>query len=246
MPESFALTRFLDLLLRGFEFRMYHAIGLSPADAAERAAKINSALALEVLVAAILIAFFLIVRARLSVEKPGAAQHLAEMIHEQVGDLGEQIIGHGYERFQAFATCIFIFILLCNLAGLIPGIESPTGNPSVPLGLAVLTFLYYNFYGLRANGLGYVKQFIGPVPALAFLMFPIEIISHLARMLSLTIRLYANMFASDMVSLVWFSIIPLGVPLPFMVLHILVSVIQALVFMLLGMIYLSMAVAHEH
>ncbi len=246
MPESFALTRFLDLLLRGVELRMYHAIGLSPADAAERAAKINSALALEVLIAAILIAFFIIVRANLSVEKPGAVQQLAEMIHEQVGDLGEQIIGHGYERFQAYATCIFIFILLCNLSGLIPGINSPTANPSVPLGLAVLTFLYYNFHGLRANGFGYVKQFIGPVPALAFLMFPIEIISHLARMLSLTIRLYANMFASDMVSLVWFSIIPFAVPLPFMVLHILVSVIQALVFMLLTMIYLSMAVSHEH
>ena len=246
MPESFALTRFLDLLLHGIEMRVYQGIGLGAADAAERAAKINSALALEVLIAAILIAFFIIVRMNLSVEKPGAVQHVAEMIHEQVGALGEQVIGHGSERFQAFATCIFIFILLCNLAGLIPGINSPTANPSIPLAMAALTFLYYNYHGVRANGFGYVKQFIGPVPALAILMLPIEIISHLARMLSLTIRLYANMFASDMVSLVWFSIIPLAVPLPFMVLHILVSVIQALVFMLLGMIYLSMAVAHEH
>jgi F-type H+-transporting ATPase subunit a len=246
MPESFALTRFLDLLLRGLEIRIYHAIGMGATEAAEKAAKINSSLALEVLIAAILIAFFIIVRMSLSVEKPGAAQHLAEMIHEGIGGLGDQIIGHGYERFQAFVTCIFLFILLNNLSGLIPGIDTPTGNPSVPLGLAVLTFLYYNFHGVRANGFGYVKQFIGPVPLLAILMFPIEIISHLARMLSLTIRLYANMFASDMVTLVWFSLIPLAVPLPFMVLHILVSVIQAFVFMLLAMIYLSMAVSHEH
>ena len=246
MPESFILTRFLDFLLHGIEMRVYQAIGLGATDAAERAAKINSALALEVLIAALLIVFFILVRAKLSVEKPGAVQHVAEMIHEQVGQLGEQVIGHGSERFQAFATCIFIFILLCNLAGLIPGIDSPTANPSVPLAMAVLTFLYYNFHGVRANGFGYVKQFIGPVPALAILMFPIEIISHLARMLSLTIRLYANMFAGDLVTLVFFSLIPFAIPCVFLGLHLFVSIVQAFVFTLLAMIYLSLAVAHEH
>ena len=127
------------------------------------------------------------------------------------------------------------------------GVETPTGMPEVPLGLAVLTFLYYNYQGIRVNGpIGYLKQFAGPLWWLAPLLFPIEVVSHLARMMSLTIRLYANMFASDLLTLVWFSIIPIAVPSVFLGLHFAVSLIQAFVFMLLTMIYLSMAVAHEH
>jgi F-type H+-transporting ATPase subunit a len=169
------------------------------------------------------------------------------MIHEGVGGLAEQIIGHGYERFQAFATCVLLFILLTNCLGLIPGVITPTSRPSVPLGIAVLTFLYYNFYGVLEQGpIGYLKHFAGPLWWLSWLLFPIEIVSHLARMMSLTIRLYANMFASDLLTLVWFSLIPLAVPAIFLGLHFAVSVIQAFVFMLLTMIYLSMAVAHEH
>jgi len=111
----------------------------------------------------------------------------------------------------------------------------------------VLTFLYYNFHGVRVQGpIGYLKHFAGPLWWLAPLMFPIEIISHLARMMSLTIRLYANMFASDLLTLVWFSLIPIVWPSVFLGLHLAVSVIQAFVFMLLSMIYLSMAVSHEH
>jgi F-type H+-transporting ATPase subunit a len=131
--------------------------------------------------------------------------------------------------------------------GLVPGITTPTSRPWVPLGLAVLTFLYYNFHGIRVQGpVGYLKHFAGPLWWLAPLMFPIEIISHLARMMSLTIRLYANMFASDLLTLVWFSLIPIVWPAVFLGLHLAVSVIQAFVFMLLSMIYLSMAVTHEH
>jgi F-type H+-transporting ATPase subunit a len=188
-----------------------------------------------------------IVRMTLSVEKPNPAQQVAEMIHESVGDLSDQIIGHGYERFQAFVTCVVLFILINNLLGLIPGVVTPTSVPEVPLGIAVLTFLYYNFHGVRVQGpVGYLKHFAGPLWWLAPLMFPIEVVSHLARMMSLTIRLYANMFASDLLTLVWFSIIPLAVPSIFLGLHFAVSVIQAFVFMLLTMIYLSMATAQEH
>ena len=254
MVQTFALARFLDLLLRGTEVKMYQAIGMSSADAAQKATAVNSAFSLEVLVAGALILFFLVVRLTLSVEHPNPAQQLAEMVHEGVGDLSEQVIGHGYERFQAFVTCIGLFVLLNNLiglvVGLIPGVETPTGMPEVPLGLAVLTFLYYNFHGIRVNGVGYIKQFLGPLPwwilPMTVLMFLIEVISHLARMLSLTIRLYANMFASDMLTLVWFSLIPIAIPSIFLGLHVAVSVIQAFVFMLLTMIYLSMAVAQEH
>ena len=230
---------------------MYQAIGLSSADATQKATAVNSAFSLEVLVAGALILFFLVVRLTLSVERPNPAQQLAEMIHEGVSDLGEQVIGHDYQRFQAFVTCIGLFILLNNLigllVGLIPGVETPTGMPEVPLGLAVLTFLYYNYQGIRVNGpIGYLKQFAGPLWWLTPLMFPIEVVSHLARMMSLTIRLYANMFASDLMTLVAFSLIPLAIPSGFLALHALVSVIQAFVFMLLSMIYLSMAVAEEH
>jgi F-type H+-transporting ATPase subunit a len=245
--ESFALTQFLNSLLQGVEVKLYQAIGIGPADAAQKAGEVNSALSLEVLVVAGLIAFFILVRMTLSVEKPNPAQQIAEMVHEGVGGLADQIIGHGYERFQAFVTCIVLFVLFNNLLGLIPGIATPTALPEVPLGIAALTFIYYNINGVRANGvIGYFKQFMGPLWWLAPLMLPIEIVSHLARMMSLTIRLYANMFASDLLTLVWFSLIPLAVPSVFLGLHFVVSVIQAFVFMLLAMIYLSMAVAHEH
>jgi F-type H+-transporting ATPase subunit a len=213
-------------------------------------APINDVFALEMLVAFILIAFFLLVRLTLSVERPMAPQHVAELVHEFVSGMGDQVIGHGHERFQSFVTCVLLFVLLNNviglLVGLVPGVVTPTAQPVVPLGIAVLTFLYYNFHGVRVNGPGYIKQFLGPLWWLAPLMFIIEIVSHLARMLSLTVRLYANMFASDMLTLVWFSIIPIGVPAVFLGLHFLVSVIQAFVFMLLAQIYLSMAIAHEH
>ncbi len=247
MPELFGLTHFVNRLLAGFEIKLYAMLGVVGPDAAHRAYRVNAALALELIIAAILFAFFILVRATLSVEKPNSAQQIAEMIHEGVGGLAEQIIGHGYERFQAYATCVLLFILLTNCLGLFPGVITPTSRPEVPLGIAVLTFLYYNFHGLRANGFfGYLKQFLGPIKWIAPGLFVIEVISHLARMMSLTIRLYANMFASDLLTLVWFSIIPFAVPAVFLGLHFAVSVIQAFVFMLLTMIYLSMAVAHEH
>jgi F-type H+-transporting ATPase subunit a len=207
---------------------------------------IDNILAMEILVALVLLAFFALVRVTLSVEKPGPAQHIAEMLHGVVSDQAESIIGHGYERFVPYVTVVFIFILLCNLIGLIPGFITPTSKPWVPLGLASLTFLYYQYQGVRANGFGYIKQFLGPIWWISWLMLPIEIISHLARVLSLTVRLYANMFASDMVILVFFSLIPIVGSVPFLALHLGVSVIQAVVFMLLTLIYLSQAVAHEH
>ena len=247
MPESFALVRLLNSLLTGAEVKAFQSVGLLPAEAADKAVKVNQALGLELLVVAGLIAFFIIVRLTLSVEKPKAPQQVAEMIYEGIGGLAEQIIGHGYQRFQAFVTCIFLFVLLNNLLGLIPGIAAPTTSPWVPLGLALPTFLYYNYQGVRAQGLiGYAKHFCGPIWWMAWLLLPIELVSHFARILSLTIRLYANMFASDMVTLGFFSLVPVGVPAIFLGLHVFVSIIQAFVFMLLSMIYLSLAVSHEH
>jgi F-type H+-transporting ATPase subunit a len=243
MQETFAITRLLNSLFGGPVSSLQHMIGIerTPATA------IDNVFAVELVVTLGLILFFLLVRMSLSVENPGALQQAAEMIHEAIGGQSEQIIGHGYERFQSFVVCIFLFVLLNNLLGAIPGIPAPTSHPVVPLGLAALTFLYYNFYGVREQGpIGYIRHFAGPVWWMSWLILPIEIISHLARVLSLTIRLYANMFASDLVTLVFFSLIPIAVPAVFIGLHIAVSVIQAFVFMLLTMIYLSLATAHDH
>ena len=207
----------------------------------------DNTLTLELLVMLLLLAFFVIARLTLNAEKPGTVQHLAEIIDEFVSNQGEAIIGHGYEPHVAFATTVLLFIVLCNCWGLLPGIETPTANPVVPLGVALLTFLYYNWNGVRAQGLwGYIKHFAGPIWWVAPLLFPIEIISHLARIMSLTIRLYANMFASDLLTLVFFSMVPLGIPVIFLGLHFGVALIQAYVFMLLTLIYLSQAVAVEH
>ena len=247
MPQSFVLTHLLNQLFGGLLAAGFHAVGLPADKASAQAASVVSAFTIEVLVAAALIAFFLAVRATLSVEKPGPVQHIAELIHEAIGDQAEQVIGHGYQRFQAYVTCIFLFVLCNNLVGLIPGIEAPTTSIMVTLGLAVPTFLYYNYYGVKEQGVvGYIKHFAGPVWWMAWLIFPIEGVSHLARVMSLSVRLYANMFAGDLVTLVFFSLIPVGVPVIFLGLHLFVSLIQAFVFTLLTMIYLSLAVAHEH
>jgi F-type H+-transporting ATPase subunit a len=207
---------------------------------------IGNALTMELVVMALWLLFFIAARLSLSVEKPNTIQHTAEYIHEFVGSQAGQIIGHGYERFMPFVTTILMFVLVCNCFGLFPGFVTPTSDPVVPLGLALLTFVYYNWQGLREQGpLGYLKDFLGPVWWISWLMFPIEIVSHLARIMSLTIRLYANMLASDLLTLAFFSMVPVVVPVIFLALHFGVSLIQAYIFMLLSMIYLSMAVSHE-
>lgn len=244
MVHQFWITKILNFLFGTAVTALLNLVGLHPADPA---APIDNVFAMEVLVAACLVVFFLIVRFTLSVEKPNPAQQLAEMIQEFSGTHADQIIGHGYEKYQAFITCVFLFILFNNLLGLIPGVFTPTSAPVVPLGVAVCTFLYYNFYGIKEQGVGgYMKHLAGPIWWIAPLLFPIEIISHLARVMSLTIRLYANMFASDMVTLVFFSLIPVAIPAVFLGLHAFVSLIQAYIFFLLSAIYLGIAVTHEH
>ena len=244
MDESLAITRLLNHLFAAPVDALLKFLGLHPANSA---APIDNTFALELLIVLGFIAFFTWVRFSLSVEKPATPQQFAEMIHELIGGLAEKSIGHGYQRFQAYVTCIFLFVLLNNLSGLIPGITAPTTSMMVTLGLAVPTFLYYNFQGIRANGpKGYLKQFAGPIWWMSWLILPIEMVSHLARVMSLSVRLYANMFAGDLVTLVFFSLVPVGIPVIFLGLHVFISLIQAFVFMLLTMIYLSLAVAHEH
>ncbi len=218
-------------------------------------APISNSVAMELLVVLLLTLFFIAVRMRLSVENPGGLQHTMEGINGFVAGLADEIIGHHSAKFVPYLTALGLFILSCNLIGLVPGLESPTAVPIVPLGCALLTWFYYHFAGVRENGpFGYLKHFIGPqegMPLLVrmllpILLFPIEIFSHLARVLSLTVRLFANMFAGEMVTLVFFSLLPLGLPVVFEGLHIGVSFIQTYIFVLLATVYLGEAVAHEH
>ncbi len=243
MPTQLLITKFLNDHFAAPVNSLLHGLHIQPK---YPATPITNSFAMELLVFVVLVAYFIVVRLTLSVEKPAPVQHLAEMTHEFVSEQGEQIIGHGFERFTGYLTVLLLFILLCNLLGLIPGLESPTANVVVPLGFALVTFVFYHYHGVRAHGFAYIKQFLGPVWWLSWLLFPIEVISHCARVLSLTVRLYANMFAGDLVTLAFFSLVPVGIPLIFMGLHLGVAIVQAYVFFLLGAIYLSLAVAHDH
>ena len=242
MPKLF-FTHLLNASFAAPVTALLHALHIQPT---YPQAPITDAFAMELVVFLILLLYFIVVRVSLNVEKPNGVQHLAEMTHEFVSEQSESIIGHGSERFNGYLTTLFLFILVSNLLGLVPKLESPTGVVVVPLGFAIVTWFYYHFHGLRVNGAGYVKHFLGPVWWLSWLLFPIEIISDLARVLSLTVRLYANMFAGDLVTLAFFSLIPIGVPLIFLGLHLGVAVVQAYVFFLLASIYLSLSTAHDH
>jgi len=187
-----------------------------------------------------------LVRLRLSADRPGNLQQAFEMLYEFVSGQAEDQIGHNGLRYLGYFGTIFLFILTANLIGLVPCFESPTQNPSVTAGCALTTFIYYNLVGIQALGFKYPLTFAGPVWWLAPLMLPIEIISHLARCLSLTVRLYANMFAGEQVTMVFLRLTFFLVPVVFMGLHVFVGLIQAYIFMLLTMVYVGGAVAHEH
>lgn len=202
---------------------------------------------LQIVVALALIVLFALLRPRLSMDKPGGFQHFMEVIYGFLRGQSEEVVGHdGPKHLHVFAT-IFIFILAANLIGVLPGFESPTMFPQVPLGFAVAAFLYYNVAGAMKQGVfKYVLHFCGPVWWLAWLMFPIEVISHTGRMLSLTVRLFANMFASESVFLVFVGMVPLAVPMIFLGEHVFKAFLQAYIFALLMMVYVQGAVAEEH
>ena len=241
--EQLWFTALLNRIFGPAVLALLEAIGIHPR---HPATPISNSFSMEVLVALFLLTFFLAVRLRLSVDQPGTLQHAAEWIEDFFGNMAHEIIGHNYRAYHSYIVILGLFILTSNLIGIIPSFESPTAVPLVPLGCALLTWFYYHFQGLRTNGLGYFKHFMGPVWWLAPLMFPIEIFSHCARLLSLTVRLYANMFAGEMVTLVFFSLVPIGVPIIFEGLHIGVSLIQTYIFTILACVYLGEATAHEH
>jgi len=203
--------------------------------------------AMELVVGLIVIVLFAVLKPRLSVDRPGKFQHIFELIYQFVTGQADEQVGHEGYHYAAYFGTIFIFVLFANLIGLIPGFISPTMVPSVPAGIALATFCYYNIVGVEANGIfKYMAHFAGPIWWMAPLMIPIEICSHLARPLSLTIRLFANMYAGEQVTVVFLKLTLLFVPTLFMGLHVFVSFLQAYIFMLLTMMYVAGAVAHEH
>ncbi|HSP67434.1 MAG TPA: F0F1 ATP synthase subunit A [Bryobacteraceae bacterium] len=202
---------------------------------------------MELLVVAILMILAALVRSSLSADKPGKLQHIFELLYGFLKTQASEVGIHHPEKYSAFFGTLFVFIAAMNLIGIIPIFESPTMAVFVPAGLAISTWVYYHVMGVRELGpVQYMKHFLGPVIWLAPLMIFIEIIGHFARMLSLTVRLYGNMFAGEQITTVFISLTRLVVPVLFMGLHVFVAFLQAYVFSLLTMIYVSMATSHEH
>ena len=201
---------------------------------------------METIVLIALILIFAIFRTRYSVESPGRIQQAFELFVEFVNEQLESNVGHDGHKYLGIVGTLAVFLISCNLLGLIPGLMSPTSNVNVPAGCAVVVFLYYQFQGFRKQGLvTYVKHFMGPVWWLAPLMLPIELISHFARPATLTIRLFANIMAEELVIAIFFGLFPLIVPLPFMAFAIFGGLLQAFIFCTLTMVYLGGAVATE-
>lgn len=172
-------------------------------------------------------------------------RNLLELIMAFVVGLAEDIIGHKAKNYIPLLATCFIFILFMNLLGLIPGFVPPTDKMNVTVGLAVVIFLSTHYYGVREHGIAYFKHFLGPVWWMAPIMLPIEIVSHLARPLSLSLRLFGNITGDHLVLSIFLGLVPFVVPSVFYGLGLFVSFMQAFIFTVLSMIYIAGAVAHE-
>lgn len=213
---------------------------------AEKKLEWMNSMSMEVLVIVLLMAVAVLLRPKLSVDKPGKFQLLLESIYTFLRDQAHEVVGHGYQKNVAFFSMLFIFILVSNLIGIIPTFEAPTMFYWVPAGIAICSFFYYNTQGIQEMGfVGHLKHFAGPMWWLAWFMFPLELISHCIRPVSLTIRLFANMLAGEQVTLGFLALVPILVPVVVMGLHVFVSFLQAFIFTVLNMVYVGGVVAHE-
>jgi F-type H+-transporting ATPase subunit a len=200
------------------------------------------------LAVALIAAVLIPVSRRLSVGSPGKVQQVLELLLKGLEDLIEEVVGHGWGRpFLPFILGLAIFIFVCNIFGLFYFLQPPTQNTSTTFGLSITAFIFYNVIGIRKNGLvNYLKHFAGPMPLLAPLMVPIELISHVARMLSLALRLFGNIYGEHTASAIFFGLLPFLLPWPMMGLGIFGSLLQAFIFIMLTMAYLNGAVGEEH
>ncbi|MDA8169990.1 MAG: F0F1 ATP synthase subunit A [Nitrospiraceae bacterium] len=199
----------------------------------------------------VLIVVALIIRASMSLV-PRGVQNFMEIVGEAMLNLSVDNIGHKWgEFFFPLIGTLFLYILVGNCFGLIPGFFAPTANINTTASMAVPVFLIYQFWGFKVHGLHYIKHFLGPIRSLAalplmMLMFVVEVISHLARPLTLSVRLFGNMIAKHLLLLVLGLLVPLVIPTAILALGVLVSVVQALVFTLLSALYIAGAVEEAH
>lgn len=231
-----------------------HALGISPV--------IQAA----VLAIAILCLAGLLLRRQIAAAEGGVVpdegvtlRNVTEVLVDGLASIAQTTMGDEWRRYFPIVGTIFAFILVSNLMGLVPGIGGATSDVNTTTAWAIISFGVYNAIGIKTHGFWYVNQFLGPsffeatlfgkhihVRPLFFFFFPLDIVLHLARILTLSVRLLANMFADHTVVAVWIGLIPVVIPAVFMALGLLVACLQALVFSLLTMIYIGMALEEPH
>jgi len=177
---------------------------------------------------------------------PGKGQNVWEAIIGGMEDFVVQNMGEAGRKVFPVLFTLFVYILFCNLSGLIPGVDAPTANINTNIGMAIFVFLYYNYWGFKLHGLHYIKHFTGPFWWLAPLMLPIELISHLARPLSLTLRLFGNIRGEEIVIALMFFLAPILGSLPIFMLFVLMKTMQAFIFFMLSLMYLKGAFEEAH
>ncbi|MDJ0836152.1 MAG: F0F1 ATP synthase subunit A [Acidobacteriota bacterium] len=210
----------------------------------------NQFLQYDHLVSAVLVALFLVVLSvivRSNVRLiPGKLQQFMEVTIEALLGMLDENIGKEGRRYLPLIGTLAFFIFLCNFLGMVPGFNPATGNFNTTIACALVVFIYYNFEGLKENGAGYLKHFAGPIPLLAPLMIPIEIISHLARPFSLGVRLFGNISGEHMVAYTFYAMTPLLIPVPLMAIGLFAALLQTFVFIMLTQVYIAGAIAHDH
>jgi len=181
-------------------------------------------------------------------EYPEGGQHVWELFGLVIFRFLDDVIGRENGRkFFAMIGTLAMFILLANLSGIVPFLKAPTSNLNVTLGCAIIAFLYYHYQGIRLLGLKqYAAHFAGPNPLIAPIMVPIEFISHISRVLSLSVRLFGNIMGEDVVIIILFMLSPIGAPLPMMAFALFTSTLQTFIFCMLTMMYLAGAVGSGH
>jgi len=270
--QVLGVTKVVNALLGKFALTLLALLHITPDDPKY---PITNSFSMELLVVLLSMLFFLWLKGRISVDRPGATQQVMEFVITNpmgvgVKDLMDDIVGHGADRHIPIVATVGIFILFSNMISLVPGLASPTATITVPLGLAVIVFLYYNAIGIgKHGGLHYAKSLLGPMPKLFpinIIMLIVETVSHFARLLSLSVRLWANMMVSELLYVsflalslavfVFFSsknvwgyatgIVPIAIPIILALLHVFVAFLQAFIFSILAIVYLGLASAEEH
>lgn len=179
-------------------------------------------------------------------EVPGRTQNAIELFVKGVYNMCDDVMGVEGRPYIPLIFGIGLYVAFSNFIGLVPGFLAPTSNLNSTAAPALVVFFVYQYIGFKKHGLHYIKHFLGPVGWLAPLMLVIELIGHFARPLSLSMRLFGNIFGEDLVIIILFMLVPFLVPLPMFFLGLFTSALQAYVFMMLSMIYISGALEEAH